>query len=1075
MDKVKGSRSTEILPDFRKRNISGVFSSWRPKKEENKQNVETKKKSSGSKSIFSTLMLANVEDRLYLDPSGSMESMTFEAQKEKLKSKLHRVKLEKSKIPQIIVTNSNNQKQPNNNKNVVEEEEEEEEIELPKPVSFIVLNVDPYILDIYQDILYNITHQLQSCDDNDEPEIQPEVALNYVRDAFGVNECKHLELMEKIKQREKPEDCVKADSGEIDSSTAPFAVLSPKIKNYESLNAHCDLIKILLKHELETSKTPHYYWMGKFSFLASKILSLHADFQFLDELQVSFAKWIAFVEIHRQYPLHLKVFEDTLDKIVDVYKDEETSTALLPARMSTTLTFIPACFGFTGAIKPGLKIEELKNRTSDHLKIKDDEVIKQFWNSNNLLHESFLKFIHDLHYKHHDEENVIFKAIILKNMFEIVNRIKKIFLPKDIEQLNFEKLLKNALNDGTTEHLKRNMKHRALKKSRNCKVRLDELIRLLKFSEEHMKSIVNEYAHVFESFCKFSFTEYIYSIYDSQLAKIIKPIVIEICSTKEGNIDNFQKDDQTIATKLFELYREIKKFSDQGLEYYYGEHDLQMKDYSRWFTAGIDKWCKVSLFNATSRINKAIEVDNLKPELKESKRSSSAIDMMQILYSVKSFWEKLQWPDANKEAEIAKHVAGDLCRFAIDYFDKFSSKVQKSEAMNITGIFKVPLELSIAVANFEYISEQIQTLIKGMTEGKVEDTSSIEKLINNMLVHLENTIKQLLEITLSKSIETMQKLMLEGAQNNKVGDDIADRLMTYIEDMLSTLVEDLPRKNFEVAKSIIWQQNLQILSEIIQVSLTRQQPPAFFTNLRRILSILKEIFHFSEENADYVMKKKVERIDYLLECYGLNTSRLIHQYFKERYELQLQINKQPFNPYGVLSVYCFFVKNTLKLEILNARNLIPIGPNKKCDSFIKIQLIPEKYFSTFPSYKTKVQQNTHFPLYDEIFEYELTDEQRKIEDAIIFFNIKDKYLLGSNECIAEAFLAFRDIPEYTIKDNLKQIHLTLTRLQCDELESLKALQHRAQTGDKAAKDFLSKLRSRTIISPKKMKLPVTQL
>jgi BAI1-associated protein 3 len=535
------------------------------------------------------------------------------------------------------------------------------------------------------------------------------------------------------------------------------------------------------------------------------------------------------------------------------------------------------------------------------------------------------------------------------------------------------------------------------------------------------------------SFIKFNFSEHIYSIFDSELASIIKPVVIEICSTKEGNIDNFQHDDQTIATKLFELYRELKRFSDQGLEYYYGEYEFHMRDYSRWFTAGIDKWCKASLFNATSRINKAIEVDNLRPELKESKRSSSAIDTMQILYSVKAFWERLQWPDANKEAEIAKHVAGDLCRFAIDYFEKFSEKLQKSEAMNITGIFKVPIEMAIAVANFNYISTEIQTLVKELTDGKVADTSSIELIVGNMLSHLDNTISQLLETTLKKSTDTLQKLMLEGAKhdNNRTGEDLADRLMTYIEDMLSTLVDDLPEKSFEVAKSIVWSQILQIFSEVIQVSLARQQPPAFFTNLRRILSILKEIFKFSVDTADAAMIKKVERIDYLLECYGLNTSRLIHQYYKERYELQLQINKQPFNPYGVLSVYCFFVKNTLKLEILNARNLIPIGPNKKCDSFIKVHLIPDKYFSTQPSCKTKVQQNTHFPLYDEIFEFELTDEQRRIDDAIIFFNIKDKYLLGSNECIAEAFLAFRDIPEYTMKDNLKQIHLTLTRLQCD--------------------------------------------
>lgn len=60
---------------------------------------------------------------------------------------------------------------------------------------------------------------------------------------------------------------------------------------------------------------------------------------------------------------------------------------------------------------------------------------------------------------------------------------------------------------------------------------------------------------------------------------------------------------------------------------------------------------------------------------------------------------------------------------------------------------------------------------------------------------------------------------------------------------------------------------------------------------------------------------------------------------------------------------------------------------------------------------------------------ELTPKQRNMKDAIIFFNIKDRLLFSSNQCLAEAFLAFTDIPEYSQAEN--QIHLTLTRLQSE--------------------------------------------
>jgi len=353
--------------------------------------------------------------------------------------------------------------------------------------------------------------------------------------------------------------------------------------------------------------------------------------------------------------------------------------------------------------------------------------------------------------------------------------------------------------------------------------------------------------------------------------------------------------------------------------------------------------------------------------------------------------------------------------------------------MNSSGIFKVPLELAVAVANFNYISDKMQIVVEELTKDKVTDTSSIQKFLENALKYLTDTTYQLLNNTLKKCVPTIKKLMLEGAEESSaMDDDIADRLMTYIEDMISTLNDDLPNREFEVAKSILWQDILAILSELIQSSISERMSPEFFTNLRRIFTILKQIFKYSEElSDDAVLIKKIERIDYLLECYGLNTSRLIHQYYKDRYDMQQEINKTPFNPYGILTVFCHFIDNILRIEILNARNLIPIGPNKKCDSFVKVHIIPEKYFPTCQNFKTKVQQNTHFPLYDEVFEFTLTREQRIMKDAIIYFNIKDKYLIGSNECLAEAFLSFTDIPEFVHKDKMKQIHLTLTRLQSD--------------------------------------------
>jgi len=61
----------------------------------------------------------------------------------------------------------------------------------------------------------------------------------------------------------------------------------------------------------------------------------------------------------------------------------------------------------------------------------------------------------------------------------------------------------------------------------------------------------------------------------------------------------------------------------------------------------------------------------------------------------------------------------------------------------------------------------------------------------------------------------------------------------------------------------------------------------------------------------------------------------------------------------------------------------------------------------------------------------LTNEQRKLDDAIILFSVKDKDYFGmANQYVAEAFLKFSDIVDITgDSGSIKQLHMTLTRPQ----------------------------------------------
>lgn len=57
----------------------------------------------------------------------------------------------------------------------------------------------------------------------------------------------------------------------------------------------------------------------------------------------------------------------------------------------------------------------------------------------------------------------------------------------------------------------------------------------------------------------------------------------------------------------------------------------------------------------------------------------------------------------------------------------------------------------------------------------------------------------------------------------------------------------------------------------------------------------------------------------------------------------------------------------LQLEIMNARDLVPMDNNGSCDSFVKAHFLPTNRFLGVPPVKTAVHNKTRFPLYDEQF------------------------------------------------------------------------------------------------------------
>ena len=104
----------------------------------------------------------------------------------------------------------------------------------------------------------------------------------------------------------------------------------------------------------------------------------------------------------------------------------------------------------------------------------------------------------------------------------------------------------------------------------------------------------------------------------------------------------------------------------------------------------------------------------------------------------------------------------------------------------------------------------------------------------------------------------------------------------------------------------------------------------------------------------------------------MSTPELIDLYCKERLDDQQSLMHQYHTigevpPYGTLCVRVYFRNNCLFVEVIRARNVIPLDSNGLSDPFVVVELLPRRVFQCAEQ-QTHVQKATLNPKFDECFE-----------------------------------------------------------------------------------------------------------
>lgn len=484
---------------------------------------------------------------------------------------------------------------------------------------------------------------------------------------------------------------------------------------------------------------------------------------------------------------------------------------------------------------------------------------------------------------------------------------------------------------------------------------------------------------------KLEYSGMLYKVYDKKIAGLVKSAVIDICDNKIKQVkeindperDQFEMLD-TLLTSLFDIYLVLQSLAGYAAVLCPDLNDLQVPHYRDWFSSALVPWLDLSVQKALTRIERAAELDSLTPVDATVNYSSSSVDTISIFHQVRMFWEQLRLPNTEKTFEYVSKIIEDVCN-CCDAYDR--KMAQRAEALGVVQTetakkFRVTPEWCVAINNIDYIRQSIRLFVEKLElEAIAKEVSETcgEEEANLWLENCEFDVTTATKkeedkiVCLAKSLATkmtpaMRRLIDESSELSELGYQALDWMLNYMEYSLETLHRGLDENIFLIVLDAIWLNLLNLFEELVYVSLEKREPPSFFSNLRNILQMMAEDFKCPE-----IPKKsgeKMEQVDQLIELHSQETADLIHQYYKERHAIQEETEK---SPYGLLTVRCCFRGNELEIEVMNAKNLIPMNRDGTTDPFVSIRFIPEDESIDVTHLKTQVHEKNLFPLFDETF------------------------------------------------------------------------------------------------------------
>lgn len=408
----------------------------------------------------------------------------------------------------------------------------------------------------------------------------------------------------------------------------------------------------------------------------------------------------------------------------------------------------------------------------------------------------------------------------------------------------------------------------------------------------------------------------------------------------------------------FEIYFALQEFhnmkSHLSVTPQPPEKPLGLQNFHEWFEPAVQRWISISKTKAIQRIKASVNVDRLCEGERIVRHSTSAIDTASCFYQIREFWKNLAWPEPGSGAHYEALIIDLVCTTANVYSDQLHQNLTESGYYDKSGPPRSADEMCVILNNLEYVRRALDEFHP--TTHHLSENA--ENLLENTIAQLENKADRVLSKLTASMQSPLQKAVfhLAWSPDSLPANQAVMPLLEYLDSHLATLNITLLTQNFYRAMTQIWNNVLTEFAKQMDAGAEGDKPSNFHDRMYGALQLLGEFFNAEGMGLtpETLQSDLYWRVAQRLQYHKTDTEQLIDLFYLQR--LHEQLNTSGPTSLGSLSVKAYFNHDSLSVEVLHAKDVIPLDPNGFSDPFVIIELLPRRLFSHCSEQQTNVHK-----------------------------------------------------------------------------------------------------------------------